>query len=81
MTTGLRCRITPVAVVAPNFTFDASCAPSNAKPYKWAQNLAGLSFLPPFPAPIPDTIDAGKVSAKANAEEVVRAIREKLDAR
>ena len=70
-----------VAVVAPNFTFDASCAPSNAKPYKWAQNLAGLSFLPPFPAPIPDTIDAGKVSAKANAEEVVRAIREKLDAR
>jgi len=60
-----------------DFKFDASCAPSGGRPYKWVQNLCGLSFLPPIPAEVSDS-DLRTLASKARARDVVDAVRRRV---
>ena len=72
-----------IEIVESDFTFDASCTGYGGKPYKWAQDLAGMSFLPSVPrsrAMIEkENLDGKAVTSKARVVDVLRAIRERFD--
>lgn len=68
------------AVAPPDFSFDASCSRYNAKPYAWAQNLAGMSFLPPMPPALADSVEipnASEIARTTRATDVIRAIKDR----
>lgn len=71
------------AVAPPDFSFDASSVRYNAKPYAWAQNLAGMKFLPPMPPALGDSVEipnASEIARKTRATDVIRAIRDRAGA-
>lgn len=71
-----------VEVVDQNFTFDLSSVSHGAKPYKWAQDLAGMSFISSVPSKKRDeNLDSKRITAKANALAVVRALEAKFAAK
>jgi THO complex subunit 5 len=61
------------STVQTDFIFDSSCVQSHAKPYAWAQNLAGLNFIPLVPTAL-GAADAKKITEKARAMDVVQAL-------
>jgi len=71
-----------ISVVDQNFTFDLSSVNHGAKPYKWAQDLAGMSFISSLPSRKRDeNLDSKQITSKANALGVVRAIGAKFAAK
>ena len=71
-----RRRITPISP-SPRFSFDASCSRYNAKPYAWAQNLAGASFSHRCRA-LADSLrsNASEIARTARATDDIRAIKD-----
>ena len=65
------------STVPSDFAFDFSCTYGEARPFMWAQHLAGLSFLPPLPRTITED-ETQKIIEKADALRVVQTLKAKI---
>lgn len=65
------------STVPSDFTFDFSCTSGEARPFMWAQHLAGLSFLPPLPRTVTED-ETQKIIEKADALRVVHTLKAKI---